>query len=608
MRKPIEVLNSLHEHAENPAYKYERLYRNFYNPEFYYIAYQNIYSSQGNLTPGTDGKTIDGMSTERIERIISKMRDYSYQPNPAKRVNIPKPNGKTRPLGIPSFEDKLIQEVARMILEAIYEPTFSDLSHGFRPNRSCHTAVVLIRQKFKATKWFIEGDIVGFFDNIDHHVLINILRERIHDEQFIALIWKFLKAGYMEHEQYHRTYSGTPQGSIISPILSNIYLNKLDKYMEEYIEAFNKGKRRADNKYYRSLVDQRRWLQEQKYSEKEWAALDDARKAEIVKRVHELSKKLETMPATDEMDEDFRRLSYVRYADDFLCGVVGTKAEAVQIKEDIKSFLSEKLHLSLSDEKTLITHGKEKAKFLGYEIFINKSYDRIRQKNGKTARKFNGIVKIYVPKEKWVKRLLEYGALKISIVDGKEHYEPIHRNCMVNNDDLEILNQFNSEIRGMYNYYKIADNVTVLNDYYYIMSYSMYKTYAAKYKTHISNIRRKYGVKNFAVPYTDKKGKECRMYFYDKGFRVQRKVEVNNNLDLMPDNVENMNRTSLIARLKSNTCEFCGKTDCDVEIHHVRKVKDLKGKAEWEKHMIARKRKTLCLCIECHDKLHAGNL
>lgn len=608
MRKPIEVLNSLQEHAENPAYKYERLYRNFYNSEFYYIAYQNIYSSQGNLTPGTDGKTIDGMSIKRIESIINRMRDYSYQPNPARRVNIPKPNGKTRPLGVPSLEDKLIQEITRMILEAIYEPTFSESSHGFRPNRSCHTAVNNIRQKFKATKWFIEGDIVGFFDNIDHHVLINILRERIHDEQFIALIWKFLKAGYMEHEQYHRTYSGTPQGSIISPILSNIYLNQLDKYMEEYIETFNKGARRADNKNYRTLVDQRRWLQDQKYSDEEWAALDDTQKDEVIKKVHDLSKKLETMPATNEMDENFRRLSYVRYADDFLCGVVGTKAEAVQIKEDIKAFISEKLHLSLSDEKTLITHGKDKAKFLGYEIFINESYDRIRQKNGRTARKFNGTVKIYVPKEKWVKRLLEYGALKISIVDGKEHYEPIHRNCMVNNDDLEILNQFNSEIRGMYNYYRVADNVSVLNDYYYIMSYSMYKTYAAKYKTHISNIRRKYGVKNFAIPYTDKKGKECKAYFYNEGFRVQRKVEVTNNPDLMPDNVENLNRTSLIARLKSNTCEFCGKTGCDVEIHHVRKVKDLKGKAAWEKLMIARKRKTLCLCKECHDKLHAGNL
>lgn len=608
MRKPIEVLNSLQEHAENPAYKYERLYRNFYNPEFYYLAYQNIYSSQGNMTPGTDGKTIDGMSTDRIESIINKMRDYSYQPNPAKRVNIPKPNGKTRPLGIPSFEDKLIQEVTRMILEAIYEPTFSELSHGFRPNRSCHTAMLQIRQKFTATKWFIEGDIVGFFDNIDHHVLISILRERVHDEQFIALIWKFLKAGYVEYEQYYKTYSGTPQGSIISPILSNIYLNKLDRYMEEYISSFNKGVRRAPNKEYFTLTDKRRWLQKRKYSEDEWKGLSEEQRNEVLSKVHALSKELERTSSSDEMDANYRRLSYVRYADDFLCGVVASKEEALKIKEDIKLFLHDKLHLSLSDDKTLITHGKEKAKFLGYEVFVDKSYNRVRRKNGNTQRAYYGNIKIYVPKEKWVKRLLEYGALKISIVDGKEHYEPIHRNCMVNNDDLEILNQFNSEIRGMYNYYRIADNVSVLNDYYYIMSYSMYKTYAAKYKTHISNIRRKYGVKNFAVPYTNKKGKECKAYFYHDGFRVQRKVEVTNNPDLMPDNVENLNRTSLITRLKSNTCEFCGKTGCDVEIHHVRKVKDLKGKAEWEKLMIARKRKTLCLCIECHDKLHAGNL
>lgn len=608
MRKPIEVLNSLHIHAEDSAYKYERLYRNFYNPEFYYQAYQNIYSSQGNMTMGVDGKTIDGMSEKRVNAIICKMRDYSYHPNPAKRVNIPKPNGKTRPLGIPSFEDKLIQEVARMILEAIYEPIFSDYSHGFRPNRSCHTAMHMVRQKFKATKWFIEGDIVGFFDNIDHHVLIGLLRERIHDEQFIALIWKFLKAGYMEYEQYYKTYSGTPQGSIISPILSNIYLHQLDKYMEEYINSFNKGKSRKLNKEYSTINNKRRWLQDQKFSKSEWNALDDSQKEAVVKEVHELKRKLAVMPASNAMDENFKRLSYVRYADDFLCGVVGSKAEAIRIKEDIKAFLDEKLRLTLSDEKTLVTHGKDKAKFLGYEVFINESYDRARQKNGNTARKFNGLVKIYVPKEKWVKRLLDYGALKISIVDGKEHWEPIHRNCMVNNDDLEILNQFNSEIIGMYNYYRIADNVSVLNDYYYIMSYSMYKTYAAKYKTHISNIRRKYGVKNFAIPYTDKKGKECKAYFYNEGFKVQRKVEVSNNVDLLPDNVQNLNRSSLITRLKSNTCEFCGKTDCEVEMHHVRKLKDLKGKAGWEKFMIARNRKTICLCVECHDKLHSGTL
>ena len=579
----MDVLNSLMVHTGEPVYKYKRLYRNLYNPEFYYLAYQNIYSSQGNMTKGADGKTVDGMSIKRIESLIEKMRDFSYQPNPVRRVYIPKPNGKERPLGVPSVDDKLVQEIVRMILESIYEPTFSNLSHGFRPKRSCHTAMLNIRQKFKGAKWFIEGDVVGFFDNIDHHILVNLLRERIEDEHFIALIWKFLKAGYMEYEQYHKTYSGTPQGSIISPILSNIYLDKLDKYIEEYIASFNKGNARKLNKEYSSIADKRRWLQKQKFSKEEWKSLSDNERKEIITKVHSYSSKLASMSVVDHMDESFKRLSYVRYADDFICGVIGSKAEAIQIKEDIKQFLSVKLKVELSEEKTLITHGKEKAKFLGYEVFVNESFDRSKMKNGNTARKYNGRVKIFVPKEKWVKRLLEYGAMKITNVHGKEHYEPIHRNCMVNNDDLEILNQFNSEIRGMYNYYKIADNVSVLNDYYYIMSYSMYKTYAAKYKTHISNIRRKYGVKKFAIPYTNKDGKECKAYFYNDGFKVQRKIEVNNNPDIMPDNVINLNGTSLVARLKSNTCEFCGKTDCEVEIHHVRKLKDLKGKASWER-------------------------
>ena len=196
MRSPENVLESLKSKACNKSYKYERLYRNLYNPQFYLLAYQRIQAKPGNMTAGTDGKTIDGMGMARIN------------------------NGKMRPLGIPSFDDKLMQEVVRLILESIYEPTFSDYSHGFRINRSCHTALRYVQKYFTGTKWFVEGDIKGCFDNVDHHVLIDILRKRIADEHFIGLLWKFLKAGCMEDWDYHNTYSGTPQGSIISPILA----------------------------------------------------------------------------------------------------------------------------------------------------------------------------------------------------------------------------------------------------------------------------------------------------------------------------------------------------------------------------------------------------
>lgn len=220
MRSPQNVLESLSSKACNSNYRYQRLYRNLYNPEFYLIAYQKIQAKQGNMTAGTDGKTVDGIGMKRINALIARLKDFSYQPAPARRTYIPKANGKKRPLGIPSFDDKLVQEVVRMILESIYEPTFLNTSHGFRPKRSCHTALQYVQKNFTGVKWFVEGDIKGCFDHVDHHALVNILRRRIQDEHFIGLIWKFLKAGYMENWVYHNTYSGTPQGSIISPILS----------------------------------------------------------------------------------------------------------------------------------------------------------------------------------------------------------------------------------------------------------------------------------------------------------------------------------------------------------------------------------------------------
>lgn len=214
MRKPTDVLNSLSDKSKNPTYKYERLYRNLYNPEFYLLAYKNICTNDGSMTPGVDGVTTDGMSLERIDKIIASLKDHSYRPNPARRTYIAKKNNpaKKRPLGIPSGNDKLVQEVVRMILESIYEPIFSNVSHGFRPGKSCHTALVKIQSTFTGAKWFVEGDIQACFDSFDHHVLIEILRRRIKDEAFIGLMWRFLKAGYMEQWKYHKTYTGTPQG------------------------------------------------------------------------------------------------------------------------------------------------------------------------------------------------------------------------------------------------------------------------------------------------------------------------------------------------------------------------------------------------------------
>ncbi len=608
MRSPQNVLESLSSKACNSNYQYQRLYRNLYNPEFYLTAYQKIQAKQGSMTAGTDGKTVDGMGMKRINALIAKLRDFRYQPSPARRTYIPKANGKKRPLGIPSFDDKLVQEVVRMILESIYEPTFLNTSHGFRPKRSCHTALQYVQKNFTGVKWFVEGDIKGCFDHVDHHVLVNILRRRIQDEHFIGLIWKFLKAGYMEDWVYHNTYSGTPQGSIISPILANIYLNELDVFMAQYAQTFRQGDKRRINPAYKKPLDKRRGKQE--WLKRNEHKISQEQKAAVKAEIDEINQYLRTIPYVDPMDDGYKRLVYVRYADDFLIGVIGSKVDAKQVKADVGQFIRQQLHLELSQEKTLITHGSDFAQFLSFQITASTEQNSTRTKAGYIKRSYTGRIKLYVPKEKWLKRLLSYGALKIQYDKNngnKEIWEPICRSGLRNLDDLEILNQYNAEIRGLYNYYRIAHNATVLNNFLYVMKYSMYKTFAGKYRTSMRKIIQKYTKnRDFVITYQGKSGEKS-VVFYNQGMRRDTHVSATDP-DIIGRARENRNYTSLVQRLRGCQCEWCGATDVEIEIHHVKKLKDLSGRAEWERHMIARRRKTMALCHNCHVKLHAGKL
>ncbi len=608
MRSPQNVLESLSSKACNSNYQYQRLYRNLYNPEFYLTTYQKIQAKQGSMTAGTDGKTADGMGMKRINALIAKLRDFSYQPSPARRTYIPKANGKKRPLGIPSFDDKLVQEVVRMILESIYEPTFLNTSHGFRPKRSCHTALQYVQKNFTGVKWFVEGDIKGCFDHVDHHVLVNILRRRIQDEHFIGLIWKFLKAGYMEDWVYHNTYSGTPQGSIISPILANIYLNELDVFMAQYAQTFRQGDKRRINPAYKKPLDKRRGKQE--WLKRNEHKISQEQKAAVKAEIDEINQYLRTIPYVDPMDDGYKRLVYVRYADDFLIGVIGSKVDAKQVKADVGQFIRQQLLLELSQEKTLITHGSDFAQFLSFQITTSTEQNSTRTKAGYIKRSYTGRIKLYVPKEKWLKRLLSYGALKIQYDKNngnKEIWEPICRSGLRNLDDLEILNQYNAEIRGLYNYYRIAHNATVLNNFLYVMKYSMYKTFAGKYRTSMRKIIQKYTKnRDFVITYQGKSGEKS-VVFYNQGMRRDTHVSATDP-DIIGRARENRNYTSLVQRLRGCQCERCGATDVEIEIHHVKKLKDLSGRAEWERHMIARRRKTMALCHNCHVKLHAGKL
>lgn len=601
MRSPERVLNSLNEHSKDSSYKFERLYRILFNEELFYVAYQKIASNGGSTTKGSDGRSIDEMSLARIETLIASLKDESYQPHPSRRVHIPKKNGKTRPLGIPAFEDKLVQEVVRMILEAIYEGHFETTSHGFRPKRSCHTALLHIQKTFSGAKWFIEGDIKGFFDNIDHDVLVGILRERISDDRFIRLIRKFLKAGYVEDWTFHNTYSGMPQGGIVSPILANIYLDKLDKYVKEYIRHFDMGTKRRPGKESNDLANERK-----RTVRKLKKIKDGTEKAALVARLKAIEQERAAFPSGDEMDGSYRRLKYIRYADDFILGVIGSKEDALRIKEDIKSFLSESLALELSEEKTLITHTGKSAKFLGYEITVTRNNHQRRDVQGRLRRTYGKRVRLNVSMATLRDKLLEYGAMEIKLRNGKEIWKPKCRSGLIFNDDLEILDRYNRETVGFCNYYLIANNCVVLHNFRYIMEYSMYKTFAGKYRSTVRKINKKYRYnKLFTVKYEQKGAIKSRT-FYKTSFK-RRTTAFNGSCDIEPYSIADVSRTNLTDRLKAEKCELCGATG-KLIMHHVRNLKDLKGKESWKRLMSARKRKTIALCPSCHRLRHLGKV
>lgn len=602
LREPCNVLKSLSEKACNKQYKYQRLYRNLYNPEFYYLAYRKICVSQGSMTQGTDGRSVDDMSEERIRKIIVSLKDFSYQPNPAKRTYISKKNSsKKRPLGIPSTDDKLVQEIVRMLLESIYEPNFSDKSHGFRPNRSCHSALLQIQQTFTGIKWFVEGDIKACFDSFDHHVLISILRRRIADENFIALIWKLLRAGYMEQWTYNRTFSGTPQGSGVSPLLANICLNELDKFVEGYKEKFDTGECSQNLEYGRAAS---KLFYVRRKNRKNWHKWNGQERIEALKKQRETLALKHALPSKKQCDKTYKRIQYCRYADDFLIGLIGSRADAEKVKADLKAFLEKELKLEMSEEKTKITHCQNKARFLSYDITVSKSSGIKKDKLGQMRKCHTGVVKLYVPREKWMAKLLEYKAIAIKIDEfGKEKWVTLHRGELINRSDIEIVTKVNSEIRGMYNYYCIANNATVIKNFAHNLEYSMYKTLGRKYKCSVKKIINKYSRDGkFRIRYETKKGtKYCELY--NDGFK-RRKTAVKFNTNLLPQFVKYDSPNMLRTRLKAGICELCnGKTN-DVRIHHIRRLKDLTDNTEWERKMRAKRRKTLAVCPRCHSMIH----
>jgi group II intron reverse transcriptase/maturase len=317
MRSAETILGIIRERGSR-GLPLEDVYRQLFNPNLFLLAYGKVATNAGALTPGTTDETADGMSLKRIQAIIDRLRSERYRWTPVRRVYIEKKGSTSkRALGIPTWSDKLLQEVLRLILEAYYEPQFSPRSHGFRPGRGCGTALTTIYQAWQGAKWFIEGDISACFDSLSHPVLLSILREKIHDNRLLRLIENLLKAGYLEDWRYHKTLSGSPQGGIVSPILSNIYLDRLDSFVDDIlIPANTRGRQRAVYAPYDHVAHQ----------------IMRARRYGDTARLPELRKEQRRLPSGDPRDPNYRRLGYVRYADDFLLGFAGPRKEAEHIK------------------------------------------------------------------------------------------------------------------------------------------------------------------------------------------------------------------------------------------------------------------------------------
>ena len=561
------------------------LYRQMFNINLYLLAYGRIYANQGAMTPGASAETADGMSEDKIEQIIEAMRHERYRFSPARRTFIPKKNGKLRPLGLPTWSDKLAGEVVRLLLEAYYEPTFSGHSHGFRPGKGCHTALREVESTWTGTTWFIEGDISDCFGSLDHEIMVTILSEKIHDNRFLRLIRNMLTAGYLEDWEYRETLSGAPQGGVVSPILSNIYLNKLDVFAETVlIPQHTRGKLRRPNREYRRIDYQ----------------LARARENRDRDKISELQRKLRQLPSGDPQDPGYRRLRYTRYADDHLLGFTGPKAEAEAIKDQLARFLREELALELNPDKTLVTHARTRAaRYLGYEIIVQHSSDKIT--SGRRA--VNGTIALRVPLD----------VIKAKRAPYRRHGKPWHRPALQNLDDYDIIQVYGAEYRGIAGYYLLAGDVWRLGDLRWHAATSMLKTLGAKHQSTVTKMAVKYQAKT-ETPYGPRACFEARIRRDGKPDLVARfggipLVRKKNAVlrDHTPVPIP-YPRKELIHRLLKRRCELCAEPG-KVLVHQVRKLASLgdagPGQPAWAALMAKMRRKTLMVCAPCHDAIHA---
>jgi len=566
----FDLLKDIADGKLNPS---KNVYQIICDPQVLKAGYAKLKSNPASMTPGVDEKDLNDLriNEQYFMNLANKLKMERYQPKPTKRVFIPKTGGKTRPLGIPVIEDRIVQHALLYLLEAVFEKTFSDRSHGYRPNRGAHTVCKNIRQ-WKGVSRFIEGDIVSYFDTINHNKLMEIINLQIKDQQIIDLLWKFLRAGVVIDNLYQRTTIGVPQGGIISPILSNIYLHCFDMYLDKLKKELDTKKTSEPNPEYISAKSRLR-----------------SKKGADKKKGYKELRKIKSTIRTG------FKLYYIRYADDWLIGVWGSKKDATKIRKKIEIFLKEKLGLELSIEKTKITHAsKEKVQFLGYEIYSPTPKESFFAKGNVKKRASHVSIYIDAPYNKLKEQLIDENILVEKngkwLINAVTHW--------INYDHAEILYRYNWIINGYLNYYSHVNNLNIFHKLIgFVLRHSCAITLGRKLKLGSrKKVFKKFG-KNLEEPTT--KLKLSIPVNFESNIKNYKITTNSDPLKILKWTVRTQN-------LMQGPCVGCGATS-NIEIHHVKKLsKTVKAKNPIHRIMSILGRKQVPLCRRCHKDIHSG--
>lgn len=596
---------------------FDKIYDKLLDPNFLWESYLEISNKKGAYTKGVNNETLDGFSDEDVKNIINKLKDQSFAFKPFKRIFIEKPNGKKRPIGIPSPKDKVVLKAMSKLLVKVFEPEFLNTNHGFRSKKGTHTALESIT-KWSGTKWFIEGDITAFFDSIQHHLLIGILSKKINDKRFLDLCWKAIRVNYVEFPNVDiekKNVIGTPQGSTLSPILANILLHEFDLFMDKLIKESNdSGRTSKDNPEYKKIHSRISSLRQAFLPSWRYKPLSEENKQNRLNEILQLEKLRRQLPS--KIKAEGYRIYYVRYANDFLIGINGNEVIAKRVRSKIKEFLSSKLNLSLNVSKTKVTSAlTSRAYFLGAFIraLTSRTNDQPNRKNSVTkfdrkvrARIPQGYVRCFAPIENIVEKLKEQGICKIYNFKNRQVI-PTRKSSWVFLDNEQIVEKYNYLWNGLLNYYSFAYNRAQLNFIQYLLLHSAACTLMNKLRlTSRAKVFKKFG-KELVVKQAGRgQGKEVKFNYQTtlkrlEKFNTGKKNDKNLGLPYYVFNYAIRSKKPLNAQ-----CSICG-TSSNVEMHHRRPLKASKTENTFKGIKINLARKQIPLCRECHLKVHTGS-